>query len=235
MQSGVHEINDRITLILGDMLDYTEYFCRDFSLVITDPPYGVEYVSNRRVARAKFDMIEGDDGIDPDWFWFCEVVKDTGALYCFTNWKAECEFKKYISAYDNIKIKNQIVWDKLNHGAGDLTGAYGDRHEIIWFATGENFKLKSGRPETIIQVSKVSGAVSLHPTQKPIDLIRKLFSAVLEPGEDALVLDPFMGSGGTGVVAAERGHRYIGIEKDPKYFKTAYREISTMALQQRLF
>lgn len=231
---SIHKINDRITLVLGDMLHY-QVEPQSTDLVITDPPYGVKYVSNHRVASEKFDMLIGDEEVDPNWFWFCETVKSTGALYCFTNWKTECDFKRYIAEYDNVTIRNQIIWDKLNHTAGDLEGAYGDRHEVIWFATGDEFKLKGKRPHTLISVSRVSGSVSLHPTQKPIDLIRKLFTPVIEPDEDALVFDPFMGSGVTGVVAAERGHRYIGIEIDPRYFKTAYREIETVALQQHLF
>jgi len=234
MIAEVHNVNDRCTLILGDMRECKDVL-KEVDLVLTDPPYGVRYVSNHRVEREKFDMLDGDDKIDPEWFWFCQTVKSTGAMYCFTNWKAECEFKRYIAEYDNIELKNQIVWDKLNHTAGDLYGTFGERHEIILFATGENFKINGVRPQTILQFSRVSGAVSVHPTQKPIDLIRRLFTAVLEPGADALVFDPFMGSGVTGIVAAERGHRYIGIEKDARYFKSAYREIETVALQQRLF
>ncbi len=233
---GAKAISDRVVLINGDMMDYKNLFpLRSIDLILTDPPYGRQYVSNRRVVNDKFNMLTGDESVNPDWFWFCKTVNKTGSLYCFTGWESMCSFKSYIDEFDNVTIKNLITWDKNNHGAGDLEGNFGTRTEYAWFATGEDFKLKSKRPDNIVIESRVSGAVSTHPTQKPIGLARKLFSASLTPDTDVIVFDPFMGVGASGVVAAERGHKYVGIEIDPRYFKIAYREIETVALQHRLF
>ncbi|MGI8990739.1 MAG: DNA-methyltransferase [Bryobacteraceae bacterium] len=56
-----------------------------------------------------------------------------------------------------------------------------------------------------------------HPTQKPLALLLDWITKFTEPGE--LVLDPFMGSGTTGVACEKLGRRFIGIEKNPKYFE----------------
>lgn len=62
-----------------------------------------------------------------------------------------------------------------------------------------------------------------HPTQKPIRLMRLLASALARPG--GAILDPFMGSGSTGVAAIEDGRTFIGIEREPRYFDIACRRI----------
>ncbi len=62
-----------------------------------------------------------------------------------------------------------------------------------------------------------------HPTQKPLDLMSRLVRSIVAPG--ALALDPFMGSGTTGVAAVNLGRKFIGIEIEPKYFDIACRRI----------
>ena len=66
---------------------------------------------------------------------------------------------------------------------------------------------------------KEKGKENSHPTVKPIELMKYLVKLVAPKG--ALVLDPFMGSGSTGVAAIEIGRRFLGIEKEPEYFKIA--------------
>lgn len=231
----IKQINDRITLINGDMR-----LCKDIvkplsvNLVITDPPYGMEYVSNHR--KNKFDQIIGDEGIDPEWFWMCDTVKSTGSFYCFHKWTKQDEFKKYIQEHTNITIRNQLIWVKNNDTGGDLRRAYGEKHENIWFATGDDFYFPGIRPTTDLYADRVGSGNLLHPNQKPTALIRKLISYSLDINDvEAVIFDPFMGSGTTGVVAAERNYRFIGIEMDDKYFKYAYSRISDMANQMRLF
>jgi DNA modification methylase len=72
-----------------------------------------------------------------------------------------------------------------------------------------------------------------HPTQKPIALMAWCMDKAKVP-EGATVLDPYMGSGSTGIAALRTGRRFIGIEKDPEHFKNALeriqRELSQMTL-----
>jgi DNA modification methylase len=72
-----------------------------------------------------------------------------------------------------------------------------------------------------------------HPTQKPVPLIEQLIQ-IASPG-GALFLDPFMGSGTTGVACMNLGRQFIGIEREPKYFDIACRRIDDAQRQQRLF
>jgi DNA modification methylase len=70
-------------------------------------------------------------------------------------------------------------------------------------------------------------------TQKPVGLMRELVALFTSPGES--VLDPFMGSGTTGVAATAMGRRFIGIEREPRYFDIACRRIEEAQKQVALF
>jgi site-specific DNA-methyltransferase (adenine-specific) len=72
-----------------------------------------------------------------------------------------------------------------------------------------------------------------HPNEKPLALMKKLVDLFTQPGE--LVCDPYMGSGTTGVACLSHGRRFIGIERDPRYFDMACRRIEDEARQSRLF
>jgi DNA modification methylase len=72
-----------------------------------------------------------------------------------------------------------------------------------------------------------------HPTEKPVELMR--WSILLLNEARSSVLDPFMGSGTTGVAAVRLGKRFVGIEIEPKYFDTACRRIEAALRQPDLF
>lgn len=76
---------------------------------------------------------------------------------------------------------------------------------------------------------KEKGKENIHPTVKPIELMKYLVKLVAPKG--ALVLDPFMGSGSTGVAALEIGRRFLGIEKEPEYFKIAEDRLAKAKLE----
>ena len=71
-----------------------------------------------------------------------------------------------------------------------------------------------------------------HPTQKPLSLIKKLVCEFTNEGDT--ILDPFMGSGTTGVACVQTGRNFIGIEIDPTYFAIAERRIKEAEAQPRL-
>lgn len=99
------------------------------------------------------------------------------------------------------------------HGA---YGAYGD-------GIGSVPKVKGERP---------SAVANIHPTVKPVDLMRWLCRHVTPPG--GLTLDPFMGSGTTGIAAVREGFRFVGIEQSPEYFAIACKRIeAAVALAER--
>ena len=79
-------------------------------------------------------------------------------------------------------------------------------------------------------VPKVHGN---HPTEKPIFLISKFLELFSDPGD--VIFDPFMGSGTTGVAATQLGRKFIGIEREPKYFAIACERIENAQRQENLF
>ena len=88
-------------------------------------------------------------------------------------------------------------------------------------------------PETILFFdTRAEGQVKLHPTQKPVGLMRYLICTYTRPGDT--VLDFTMGSGTTGVAAAQTARRFIGIENDETYFEIAQRRIAAANRANRL-
>jgi site-specific DNA-methyltransferase (adenine-specific) len=77
------------------------------------------------------------------------------------------------------------------------------------------------------------GQTRVHATQKPLGLMKDLVLDFTRPGE--VVLDPFMGSGTTGVACLELGRRFLGIERDPTTFQIACQRLAQTASQGRLF
>ena len=71
-----------------------------------------------------------------------------------------------------------------------------------------------------------------HPTQKPIELMEWCITQV---GNPQTILDPFMGSGTTGVAAVQMGRKFIGIEREPKYFEIACKRIEDAQRQVDMF
>ena len=90
--------------------------------------------------------------------------------------------------------------------------------------------------ETVIYEYPVRGdrtEARVHPTQKPVALLASFVRDFTQPGD--LVLDPFMGSGTTGVACLQEGRRFVGIEQDRATFETACRRLDAAARQGQLF
>jgi site-specific DNA-methyltransferase (adenine-specific) len=116
-------------------------------------------------------------------------------------------------------VKTPIVWDKGNHTAGDLVGDYGCQVELILFAHKGRHVLREGRPANLWRVPR--DPAGGHPTPKPVSLMARCIIHSTDRGD--IVLDPFMGSGSTGVAAVENARHFIGIEIEPKYYDIARR------------
>ena len=84
-------------------------------------------------------------------------------------------------------------------------------------------------PRSVIYFRTAESEGNHHPTQKPVDLMAYLVATYSQPGET--VLDPFMGSGTTGLACVRTGRKFIGIERDPVHFETAVRRISAELAQ----
>jgi site-specific DNA-methyltransferase (adenine-specific) len=187
-------------------------------LVLTDPPYGIDYQSNRRVVWEKLPKFQGDR--DLEWLSVFvdeayRVLANHRHLYCFCRWDRYPVFAEAISR--RFQIKNALVWVKSNHGSGDLRGAYAPQYEMVIFAGKGRRQLRGKRhPDVLLKHAAVSSRARKHPVQKPVDLLRFLIEKSTKPGE--VVLDPFAGVGSTVVAALQTGRRYLGIEIDGRFY-----------------
>jgi DNA modification methylase len=194
-------------------------------IVLTDPPYGIDYISNRsKYADAVTNEGVYNDGRDeamPLLDEVCGILKDktkTDAhLYFFCGWQTEPEFRAIIGKY--FDVKNVIIWNKGNHGVGDLDCSWGNKYEMIIFAIKGRKKLQS-RPADIIEISKINSSKMIHPTQKPVELLSYILKASACKAD--VVCDPFAGSGSTLKAVKERGDlNYVGVELDKTMFERA--------------
>jgi site-specific DNA-methyltransferase (adenine-specific) len=210
-----------VDLMLGDCLEgMGEIEPGSVDMVLTDPPYGMSYRSNRRVRKEKFAPIANDDSLAWLPAWFAEVyrvLRRDSATYCFCSWHHIDTFKRAFEEY--FTLKNVLVWVKNNHGSGDLTGAYAPKHEFVLFGHKGRSVFREKRLPDVFDYPKVSSQKLVHPTEKNIDMLEVFVRNSSDP--NAVVLDPFMGSGTTGVACMNTGRRFIGIERDPGYFDIA--------------
>ena len=86
---------------------------------------------------------------------------------------------------------------------------------------------KTGYPKNLLDFAKPNTTERVHPTQKPVDLLEYLVKTYTNAGDT--VLDNCMGSGSTGVACVNAGRRFIGIEKDTKYFEISKQRINDAA------
>jgi DNA modification methylase len=178
-------------------------------VVITDPPYGISHSSNHG-ASWQGSRIAGDQDTSVR----DEVLAGFINVAAFGTWKTP----------PIADTKGTLVWDKgPAFGMGDLAFPWKGSFELIyvrgsiWTGSRDEGVLRGH-----IQVSWESKGRT-HPHQKPVSLIEALLDKLPEPHT---ILDPFMGSGTTGVAAVKRGFPFTGIEIDPSHFETALRRIS---------
>lgn len=181
-------------------------------VLVTDPPYGVRYESGQR--RERQGKIAGDESTELR-DWLLEQWKDRPALV-FGTWKA-----------GRPKARALLVWDKqLGPGMGDLSMPWGPGHEEI-YVRGKGW-VKVGKRQTNVLPFKGYGSRSGdrpdHPTPKPPALMRHL----LERCPAGVVLDPFMGSGGTLVAAKELGRKAIGVDLELRYCEMTVERLEAM-------
>ena len=183
--------------------------------IITDPPYGMKYQSAWRIATPQFKKIENDNNIDwfPEFIKECyRVLKDNSHIYIFCN---DYNISKFRDLQEQAGFKNKrtLVWVKNNHTSGDLLGDYANKTEFINYAQKGRKLLNGGRNTNVLEFSRVSKLE--HPTQKPVDLNEFLIKK--STNENDIILDPFAGSGTTGVACKNLNRNYILIEKEPEY------------------
>lgn len=193
------------TLYLGDCREILPQLS-GIDACVTDPPYGIK-ANKMTLGKGKKEFDRGGDwdADRPDVRWIPET---------FPHW---CIWGGNYFA-DQLKPSNDVlVWHKLNDGRSF------SECEFAWSNFGKQSRIKQHH---------WGGEEKQHPTQKPIAVMEWCLS-FLDSG--LTVLDPFMGSGTTGVACMNLGRKFIGIEIEPKYFDIACERIENAQRQQRLF
>ena len=204
---------------------------RDAAAIVTDPPYGVGYVTNRRKVSATPAAIQNDSDAP---LWCVDMIAksciDGGAIYLCTSLGVQVKWEDAVRDA-KLTLKTPIIWDKGIWTAGDLTGDFGNQVEIVLFAHKGRHQLRAGRISNLWPIPRPPAGE--HPTPKPIGLMARCIECSTNIGD--LVVDPFMGECPTGVAAMRLKRRFIGIEIDSRYFSTACRRIEAEARQGKLF
>ena len=205
-------------------------------LIVTDPPYGKNYKSNRQgidrkqsiagtekiVREQYFTTINNDESFP--FLWLTEAyrtLKQSSAIYIFAHWE-KWEDVKFRVDDVGFQVKNMIVLNKSNHGMGDLYGDYAPKHELLLYATKGRHILTfpDKRMNNVWDVPvKFSGAHRLHPNEKPPSWYLPAILNSSKMGD--IVLDPFMGSGTCGDVCKQVDRNFIGMENDEVHYQTA--------------
>lgn len=212
-------------ILLGDCLERLKELPDDsVDSVVTDPPYGIDFQSAWRTDKSKWKPKIANDKKPFIWFLLeaFRVTKAGGGLLVFCRWDVQEIFRQCIELA-SFEVKSQVIWDREVHGMGDLKGSFGPQHDVIWFATKGKFVFPGSRPKSVIRSARVGADKLVHPNEKPVELMEQLISAITPPG--GTVLDPFMGSGSTGVAAMRLGFKFIGCEMSPEYVEIAERRI----------
>lgn len=183
--------------------------------VVTDPPYGMDFQSNHR--KIDHSKIAGDVGAEC--LNFAASIEANHSLYVFCRW-------------DNLrevpKPKSCITWVKPNWSMGDLEHEHGRQSEVCLFWPGVGHKWPDKRPSDVISAPRTGN--DYHPTEKPVYLMEQIIKWTA-----GAVIDPFMGSGTTGVARMNLGRKFIGIELERKYFDIACQRIEQAQKQVRMF
>lgn len=207
------------TLYCGDCLDILPTLeAGSVDAVVTDPPYGTQELGGG-YGRGHV-TIEGDVGVEVIAMSSPHVVlamKHNSLLLSF------CGAKMRRAAEDawmlgGVTFFGEIAWDKGMPGLGYKI-RYSHETALV-FEKGE-WPVPTKAMLSVLRHTQSAAGRCGHPHEKPLPLMADLARWVTS--EHGLILDPFMGSGTTGVACVQTGRRFIGIEKDPAYFAVACR------------
>jgi site-specific DNA-methyltransferase (adenine-specific) len=238
------EIIGRARLILGDCRDILPTLGK-VDAVIGDPPYSVSVAGAAVVSRPgkgvrNLDFFAGDT----DWQGMTAIVVEAYRLAIASNpktviaWCGHRQIGPLVEMLEGAGYSTRLLfWRKrcpppAPPGAGFSQAmeqaVYAYLPGRAWNGGQYDFNVFDADSYRFGQPGKVD-----HPTQKPLELMKWNVRWLTNEGE--AILDPFMGSGSTGVAALESGRDFIGIEREEKYFDIACRRIEQAQRQGDLF
>lgn len=202
--------------------------------IITDPPYNISKENNfntMNIQRKGVDFGTWDNNFDLfSWIGeYAKILDRNGSMIVFCSYL----FISHIVDKMNqvgLEVKDIIEWKKSNPMPRNINRRYVQDKEFAVWAVKKGAKWIFNKPDNVpylrstFETSVVSGNErTCHPTQKSLKLMEKLIK--IHTNEDDIILDPFMGSGTTGVASLNLNRKFIGIEVNPKYFEISYQRL----------
>ena len=237
----------QVTLYQGDCLEVLKTLdAGSVDAVVTDPPYLVcgDKVPIR--GRGVVAPTEDSFAVGLEWGYSLDWVQAVARLnpqhwIVFCNYRMLGNLQTEIERY--ARISGVFVWRKANAPRMTRNVPRLDCEFIVWAKSANATNVRAREFDSqVLDVPmpqagcfaterilvKGSGQAA-HPTQKPLNVIWPFIQRLTEPGW--AILDPFMGSGTTGVACVKTGRNFIGIELDPGYFAIAERRIAEAQMQ----
>lgn len=225
----------KIILRQGDCMELLKKIKdNSIDLVVTDPPYKMNHstggctnigMKNKWGGNIKAGNTVMDFSLDIK---FCQwlpeiyrILKPSSHCYIFCNDKNIQELLNEATKI-GFRESNVLVWIKNNATPNRY---YMKNLEFILFLyKGKAKPINNMGSKCAIEIKNINGKEKFHPTEKPIELLKQYIGNSSE--ENDWVLDPFMGSGSTGVACVNTNRNFIGIELEEKYFKIAEERIN---------
>lgn len=240
--------NDDFYLIKGDSLKVLRNIKeKSIDMIFADPPYflsgdGITCNSGKMVSVKKGEWdnkitIKEKHNFNKKWIKECKrVLKDNGTIWISGTMHNIYSIGMALEE-EGFKIINNITWRKLNPPPNISCRAFTHSTETILWAKKDLKKSKHSFNYDVMKelnqgkqmkdvwdtslVKPSEKKQGKHPTQKPIELLKRIILASTK--ENDIVLDPFNGSGTTGIVASSLNRKYIGIEKEEEYLELTIR------------
>lgn len=202
--------------------------------IITDPPYNISQKNNfdtMNNPRKGLDFGNWDKEFDL-YSWISEyeeIIDKNGSIIIFCSYRYISHIIDKLET-SNFITKDIILWNKSNPMPRNTNRRYVQDTEFAVWAVKKDAKWTFNKPKNLpylrpyYKTSTVSGKErTIHPTQKSLKLMEEIIKTHTNKGD--IVLDPFMGSGTTGVAALKLKRKFIGIELEKEYFNIALERI----------
>lgn len=209
--------------------------------IITDPPYNISKDNNfntLKKPRKGIDFGEWDNGNFDLFSWipkYSKILNKDGSMIVFCSYRYISYIISVMEKSSDLLVKDILVWQKSNPMPRNINRRYVQDMEFAIWAVKKKSKWIFNKPENesyvrgLFTTPLVSGKErTSHPTQKSLKLMKRIISIHSNEGE--IILDPFMGSGTTGVAAKTLNRKFIGIELDENYFNIAKHRIEETML-----
>ena len=224
--------SENLWLMQGDCLEKMGMIeDNSVDLVLTDPPYNIARKNNfHTMGRAGIDFGEWDKGFDLFSYMreLPRVLHANGSLIIFNDWKNLGEIAKFGETL-GFDIKDLIRWEKSNPMPRNKDRRYVTDYECAVWLVKQKSKWTFNRQSETYDRPCFKGSLTPkgektgHTTQKPEYLMEQLVKTHSNLGDT--ILDPFMGSGTTGVACRNLSRNFIGIELDENYYNSAKQRI----------